>query len=167
MIGIDSMILVYAGVVPRKSSKMSKKLEELSLRAKLLLHMKKSDTIVLPTIAVSEVLVPVPPAQRGLLAAKLSGMFLFAPFDMPSAVIAADLWTRHKKLPTDLQYSKRHILKSDAMIIATAKSAGATELYTHDRKCRALAGLIMTAPHLPQNDPDDMFLRGDIKRGEV
>ncbi len=161
------MILVYAGVVPRKSSEKSESLEELSLRAKLLLHMKKSDLIVLPTIAMSEVLVPVPPAQRGLLATKLSDMFLFATFDMHSAVIAADLWTRHKQLPTDMQYKKRHVLKSDAMIIATAKSAGATEFYTHDRKCRALANLVMTACDLPENDPDDMFLRDDIKRGEV
>jgi len=148
------MVLVYAGVVPRTSSKMSETVEELSLRAKVLLHTKKSEMIVLPTIAMSEVLVPVPQSKRGLLAAKLSDRFLFAPFDMRAAVIAAELWTQHKKLPTDLQYKKRHVLKSDVMIIATAKSAGATEFYTHDKKCLALAQLIMTSCDLPERDPE-------------
>ncbi|OHB68289.1 MAG: hypothetical protein A2V70_20405 [Planctomycetes bacterium RBG_13_63_9] len=167
MIGIDSMVLVYAGLVPRKSNEKSEDIKELSLRAKLLLHMKRRDTIVLPTTAMAEVLVPVPEEQRGRVVAILSNMFFVASFDKPSAVIAADLWARHKKLPPDLQYKRRHVLKSDAMIIATAKSAGASEFYTHDRNCRALASLVMTAPSLPENDPDDMFLRGDIERGEV
>jgi hypothetical protein len=60
MIGIDSMILIYAGWVPRKSSHKLDELESLSVRAKLLLHMKQKDTIVFPTVAVSEILVPVP-----------------------------------------------------------------------------------------------------------
>jgi len=154
VIGIDSMVLVYAGLVPRKSSEKTDKLEELSLRAKLLMHLKKKDTIVLPTIVVSEVLVPVPPAQRGLLVAKLSSMFLFAPFDMPSAVIAADLWARHKQLPADQQYRRRPVLKADAMVVAAAKSQGATEFYSHDKKCRALADLVMTGCDLPTRDPE-------------
>jgi len=166
VIGIDSMVLVYAGVVPRKSSETSTTLNELSLRAKMLLHMKKDDTIVLPMVAVSEVLVPLPSAQKGLFAAKLSGKFLLAPFDMRAAVIAADLWVQHKSLPTDLRYKRRSVLKSDAMIIATAKAAGATEFYTHDRRCRVLADLIMSAHDLPTHAPD-LFLRGEIERGEV
>jgi len=53
------------------------------------------------------------------------------------------------------------------MIVASAKSAGATEFFTHDRKCRALAALVMKAHDLPTRDPNDMFLLGDIERGDV
>lgn len=53
------------------------------------------------------------------------------------------------------------------MIIAAAKASQATVFYSHDKKCRNLASLIMTAKDLPKNDPDDMFLRGDIARGDL
>jgi len=167
IIGIDSMILIYAGLVPRKSGKLSKKLEELGVRSKLLLHMRSKDIIVLPTIAISEVLVPVAAAQRGILLTELSSRFLCPPFDMSAAAIAADLWSQHKRLPDDLQYQDRHVLRADAMIVAAAKSAGATEFYSHDRRCRALADIVMTGCDLPTRDPNDMFLINDIRRGEV
>lgn len=157
MIAIDSMVLVYAGWVPRKATERSKKLEELTLRAQalLLMHQKKGmGTIILPTIAVSEILVPVPEPQRGALAAKLSDLFVCPAFDLPAAAIAASLWSQHKKLPSDLQYKSRHVLRSDAMIVASAKSSGATVFYSHDRRCRALANLIMTGRDLPTNDPE-------------
>ncbi|HUT14257.1 MAG TPA: hypothetical protein VMY42_27475 [Thermoguttaceae bacterium] len=167
MIGIDSMILIYAGLVPRKSGKLSKELGELGVRAKLLLHMRRKDIIVLPTIAVSEVLVPVPAAQRGLLLTELSGRFLCPSFDLQAAALAADLWSTHKKLPNDLQYKNRHVLRADAMIVAAAKSAGATKFYSHDKRCRALADSLMIGCDLPTHDPDDMFIVEDIRRGDV
>lgn len=167
MIGIDSMILVYAGLVPRKPGKSSKELEELRVRAKLLLHMHREDIIVLPTIAVSEVLVPVPASQRGVLVTQLSSRFVCPAFDLAAAAIAADLWSRHKKLPGDLQYKSRHVLRADAMIVAGAKSAGATEFYSHDKRCRALADIVMRGCDLPKSDPNDMFIVDDIRRGEV
>jgi hypothetical protein len=159
------MVLVYAGLVPRKSGKAFP--QELTVRAKILLHVHRNDTIVLPTIAVSEVLVPVPTSQKGALAATLSGRFVCQSFDLPAAAIAAELWSQHKNLPRDLQYHDRHVLRSDAMIVASVKSAGATEFFSHDRKCRALADLVMNAQELPKWDPNDMFLLGDIQRGEV
>lgn len=167
MIGIDSMILVYAGLAPRKSGKVSKELEDLRVRSQLLLHMQCKEIIVLPTIAISEVLVPVPTARRGALIAELSERFLCPSFDLHAADIAADLWSRHKKLPGDSQYKSRHVLRADAMIVAAAKSAGATVFYSHDKKCRALADLVMTGRDLPIDDPNDMFLKDDIRRGEV
>lgn len=157
MIAIDSMVLVYAGWVPRKSTGKTKELEELKVRAQALLrmHQKKGKaTIILPTIAISEILVPVPEAQKGVLAAKLSALFVCPAFDLPAAAIAASLWSQHKKLPSDLQYENRHVVRPDAMIVASAKSSGATDFYTHDRKCRALANLIMTGHDLPTHDPE-------------
>jgi hypothetical protein len=53
------------------------------------------------------------------------------------------------------------------MIIASAKAAGATEFYTSDRKCRTLASTMMNGCDLPNHDPNDMFLKGDIERGEL
>ena len=157
MIAIDSMVLVYAGLAPRKSSEKSKEFEELAIRAKFLFDMhlgKGKAPIILPSIAVSEILVPVPEAQRGVLTAKLSSLFVCPAFDLAAAAIAASLWSEYKKLPESSQYKRRHVLRSDAMIVASAKAAGATEFYTHDRKCRTLANLVMIARDLPTNDPE-------------
>jgi hypothetical protein len=76
IVGLDSMVLVYAGIVPAKTAKAakhSKERAELSVRAKLLLHRlsREKATVVLPTIALSELLVPVPSKDKGLLIARL------------------------------------------------------------------------------------------------
>ncbi|HUY32610.1 MAG TPA: hypothetical protein VMV69_07485 [Pirellulales bacterium] len=167
--GIDSMVLVYAGIVPSNPATRADDFQELQVRAKILLHKlaRESETTILPTIAISEILVPVPRGQKGALVAALTKMFVCAPFDLRASTIAADLWSEHKKLPQDLQYAKRHVLRADTMIVASAHAAGATVFYSHDKKCRALAGLLMKAHALPKNDPDDMFIEGDIRRGDV
>jgi hypothetical protein len=168
-IGIDSMVLIYAGLVPVNPQSRSQDYEELRIRATLLIHRCAHDktTIFLPTVAISELLVPVPRVQKGALIAALQKRFVCAPFDLPAAAIAADLWVEHKKLPQDMQYRDRHVLRADTCIVASVFAAGAREFYTHDEKCRALAGLIMTARDLPTRDPNDMFLADDIRRGEV
>jgi hypothetical protein len=141
----------------------------LSVRSKLLLHKlaRQKAIVVLPTVAISELLVPVPEADKGALIAGLTGMFVCPAFDLKAAAIAADLWLRHKQAPKDQQYGKRQILRADIMIVASALAAGATEFYSHDRKLLALARLVMTAHDLPTNDPEDMFLKDDIRRGNV
>jgi hypothetical protein len=169
IIGIDSMTLIYAEIVPSKVSNRSADFDDLRVRSRLLLQMAagKKNTILLPTVAISELLVPVPKSQMGALIAALQRKFVCPPFDLQAASIAADLWSQHKKLPQDQQYDKRHILRADVMIVASVLAGGATEFYSHDRKCLALAGLVMTARDLPTGDPDDMFLKGDIAKGEV
>jgi hypothetical protein len=168
-VGIDSMILVYAGLVPANPDTKPEDFDELQVRSKLLLHKlaKSKTTIFLPTIAVSELLVPVPSAQKGLLIASLEAKFVCPPFDLPAAAIAADLHSQHASLPQDLKYTERRVLKADTMIVASARAAGATDFYSHDKRCRALANLIMKGHDLPTNDPEDMFLEGDIRRGEA
>jgi hypothetical protein len=59
------------------------------------------------------------------------------------------------------------ILIYAAMIVAAAKSAGATVFYSHDKKCLGLAKMEMDGRDLPKSDPNDMFLKEDIRRGEV
>lgn len=164
-VGIDSMILIYAGLVP-KVGKADEKTKELHVRAKLLILdlAEKKATVFLPTIAVSEVLVPVPTAQKGLLIAQLGEHFVLPPFDLRAAAIAADLWADHKKVPKDLQYKERHVLKSDSMIIACAKAAGAVDFYTTDDRCRALANLIMNGKDLPTHS-QNMFRQKEVEDG--
>jgi predicted nucleic acid-binding protein len=101
------------------------------------------------------------------LVAQIAGRFVCPSFDLPAAAIAADLWSRHKQLPSDLKYDSRHVLRADAMIVATAKAAGATDFYSCDKKCRALADFVMAAHDLPTRDENDMFLVDDLRRGEV
>lgn len=72
IVGIDSMILVYAGVVPQKratkkrTEKEKNELADLKRRAKYLFQdLKEAEAIVvLPTIALSELLVPVGSEER-------------------------------------------------------------------------------------------------------
>jgi hypothetical protein len=143
--GIDSMILVYAGIVPRspKNSGDTPDDQKLARRAKILLHQLKSDTVVFPTIAISEILVPVPASKRGLLITALQELFVCPEFDQRAAVIAAELWARYKEVPPDLKYENRHVMRADVKIIASAKAVGATHFYTNDDNCRAIADLIM------------------------
>lgn len=168
--GIDSNVLVYAGVVPHKGT-ATEEFKRLRIRAKLLLHQLQKDTIILPTVAITELLVPVPSHQKGLLITSLAERFVCPTFDLPAAAIAADLWAKYKKLPADLQYKGRHVMRADAMIVASAKAAGATEFYTSDKRCRTMAGLVMTARDLPTRPdartPDALFIMGEIERGEI
>ena len=101
IIAIDSQILIYAEIVPRKNAKHSPEFNDLRVRAKLLLAKvdPKKDTIILPVIAVSELLVPVPQIHRGAVIAVLQQKFVCPPFDLPAASIAAELTAQHSKLP--------------------------------------------------------------------
>jgi hypothetical protein len=163
------MILVYAGIVPSKPGAVSPELEDLRIRSKLLIYQlaAKNDIVFLPTIAVAELLVPVPSAQKGPLIAALAERFFCSPFDLPAAAIASDLWAKHHQLPADLQYESRNVLKADAMIVGCARAAGATDFYSHDKRCRGLANLVMAAHDLPASDPNDMFLVNEIKNGNL
>lgn len=169
-VGIDSMVLIYAGLVPSKTTEQpDSKVKEFQVRSRTLILglAQKKATVFLPTIAISEILVPVPPQQRVLLIAQLEERFVLCPFDLPAAAIAADLWCRYRQLPHDMKYPDRSVLKADAMIVASAKSAGAVEFYTTDARCRALADLVMKGKEPPAYSDDNMFLRGEVERGEA
>jgi len=170
-IAIDSQILIYAGVVPeKKGTQRCADFDDLQLRAKLLLEQanSKDGTIILPWIAIGELLIPVQESQRGAVIGVLQKMFFCASFDLPAASIAADLAAQYRKLPSADQYKERSVLRADTMIIASAKAAGATDFYTHDRKCRTLAGLVMLAHDLPLVDKsmEDIWIASDIKDGK-
>lgn len=160
------MVLIYAGLAPR-SSQGSAERDELAVRSKILLKMHEDGTIVLPTTCAAEIAVPIPMALRAPFMGKLAERFTCHPFDLHAAAIAADLWQHSKKLPRSTHYKDRHLLKADIMVVASAKAAGATQFYSHDQKCRALAKHVMQAHDLPKDDPNDMFLKNDIERGDL
>ncbi|MCC6492640.1 MAG: PIN domain-containing protein [Pirellulales bacterium] len=168
IVGIDSNVLIYAGVVPRTDKATSPGQQELTIRAQLLLHsFGAEDQIILPTVAVSEILVPVAPMNQGALVAQLRARFVCPPFDLQASSIAADLWAQFRKLPKNETYPDRHVLRADAMIVAAAKALGATVFYSHNKDCRQLAALVMDAQDLPERDPNDMFAVEEIRSGRL
>lgn len=170
VVGIDAMILIYAGIVPSKNGDAKKSIADLHVRAMLLLDQldRQKSTVILPTIAVSEILVPVPASESGALIRALGERFVCPTFDLPAASIAANPWAQHKTLPRDQKYKNRHVLKADAMIIASAKAAGDSEFYSNDRNCRTLAAIVMEAKGLPSKPKSlyDKFVEADIKSGD-
>ncbi|MFK7961576.1 MAG: type II toxin-antitoxin system VapC family toxin [Phycisphaerales bacterium] len=76
------------------------------------------------------------------------------PFDARASEKAAELWAIGRGLP---EYrNERNVLKADLLIVAAAVTGGASRIYSHDAKLRALAraaglaalDLPTTAPHL-------------------
>jgi hypothetical protein len=159
------MILIYAGIVPSKNTE-TKELAALRRRARILFHELQEHTIILPTIAISEILIPVPAMKRGQVLATLAESFVCPAFDQHAASIAADIWSRHKNIPDNLQYDNRPLLRADAMIVASAKAAGATEFYSNDDKCRALADLVMTGRSLPRQS-EKLFIDEELELDET
>ena len=171
IIGIDSNTLIYAGLAPRVDAKdeddPDEELKQLQKSAKIVLFLHQEDTIILPAIAVSEVLTPIPEERKGALVSTLTEMFVCPPFDLRAAVVASRLRAEQKKLPAKERYTKRerHVLKADAMIVASVVVAGATRFYTSDKKCRKMASLIIDAPELPKSIPDNLYsdeILGDL-----
>jgi hypothetical protein len=166
IVGVDSQVVIYAGVVPKNVTESAKSAQyaELSRRAKMLLHNLRSERVVLPLIAISELLVPVPVSKHGLLIAALKELFVCTEFGERAASIAADIWARYKNVPSDRRYDDRHVMRADVKIIASAKAAGATRFYSHDHNCRTLAGLVMTASDLPKQ-PNELFFDQMLAEG--
>ena len=166
--GIDSMTLIYAGVAPPKSG--VEIAEDLRLRSKLLLYIlgRRESPIILPMIAVSELLVPLSPTQRGALLQELTRRFLCPVFDLRAAALAAELFAEHLQLP-NRHYPDRTVLKADLMIVASAKAAGATEFFSNDPHCRALAKLAgLKDRELPTGDTlENRWYLEEARRGEV
>jgi predicted nucleic acid-binding protein len=170
--GIDTQILIYAEAVPPKNGNRCKEFAELQERAKLLIYKAADDgdTIVLPAVVISELLVPVPSSQRGAVVQVLEKTFQCPPLDIPAATIAADLWSKFRSLPEGQTVNiSRNVLRADALIVASARAANATHFYSHDAQCRKLAELAgMKALDLPvATEMNDHFLVSDIRTNTV
>lgn len=165
VVGIDSNIVVYAGLVARKAANgETTRQQQLVKRAKILLHELRHDTVILPMIAVSELLVPAPMSTHGLIIAELKKVFACPDFSVAAASIAADLWARHAKSSIKSKSQDRVALRADVKIIATAKATGAKLFYTNDDDCRALADLIMEGRGLPKGS-NELFINEILADG--
>jgi predicted nucleic acid-binding protein len=172
ILGIDTQVLIYAEAVPSKPGEKSNDIVDLQERAKLLIYRAadQGDTIVLPTVAISELLVPVPPGQRSAVVQILEKTFRCPPLDIPAAVIAADVWARFKSLSKgEPRTSDRSVLRADALIVASARAANATHFYSHDSQCRTLAELAgMKGLDLPiATELNEQYLLVDIRANSV
>jgi predicted nucleic acid-binding protein len=146
----------------------SRQVSELERRARILLRQLEEEkaAIILPTVVVSELLVPIAPDKHGEFIAELRRRFICPPFDLQAASLAADLWQRHRQLPRPEQ-AKRSTLKADTLIVATAKVAGAQVFYSHEAKARRLARLAgLDGRDLPTHH-ENLFIDHEMRAGDV
>ena len=148
--GLDTQILIWGGIRDNPGDQSEK--PDLAERSRWLLAQLERDhvEIVIPTITAAELAVPLAAKKRGEFLASLSENFFVKPFDLQAAAIAADLFARALELP-ESEITARKVLSADTKIIATAKAAGATVFYSHDKRCRKVAALVMQAHDLPSH----------------
>lgn len=147
LVAIDSMTLVW-GI--RRVGKEAEKLRAAYLFAQLEQECAK---IIVPAVVVSEFLCGVNPDDRDRVAATISERFSVPPFDIRCAKMAADLFMDQKIARKMNQPHARKCLRADALIVATAKAAGARIFYSDDKACRSMANKVMTARELPDQPP--------------
>lgn len=97
--------------------------------------------IVVPTPVLAEVFVKRPERMGGFLRTRQrSSRFLIGEFGAAAAAVAADLMQRHWPSPKarSIEWS-RHRLKFDLQILAIARVANATCIYTNDKELAELA----------------------------
>ena len=165
-VSMDTMALIWGmqGFGAKGGNPRQPDLKEMQFRARVLLELleERKEEIVIASVAVSELLVGVPPPRHTDFLAEIDRRFRVHPFDLPACALAANLWLQHKKLPQAGQVDRK-CLKSDVLIVATAKLAGSTTFYTNDDKCRKLAALAnMRGEDLPSRHPE-MFRNKEIR----
>ncbi len=166
-VATDTMTLIWGIKKPgnKPGNPRQTNLAEMQCRAHILFDIlaRKKETIVIPSVSVAEFLVGVAPADHASFLAELQKQFYCPAFDLPASELAACVWLEHRKLDPAEQIS-RSVLKSDVMIIATAKMSGAHAFYSNDPKCRKLANLAkMVGEDLPKNH-DDIFMDHEFRK---
>ncbi|MFO0969725.1 MAG: hypothetical protein U0793_29555 [Gemmataceae bacterium] len=134
-VGVDTMVLIWGlkRVIPRQTSQ---NVAEMCRRAQILFKNLRNQRIIVPTIAISELLCGVDPKDHGNFVAELKKQFFCPPFDLSACALSATLFRYGKTLSDKLA---RPLLKLDTMIIAAVKTAGGTTFYSHEPACRKIA----------------------------
>jgi predicted nucleic acid-binding protein len=111
--------------------------------------------IMISTVVVSEFLAAVDPTKHTSVIAAIAKDYVIKPFDVHCASIAASLFISGKSQRPAKTAFGRECLRSDAMIIATAKAHKAKLFYTNDDDCLKLARTVFldAARNLPTNSP--------------
>jgi predicted nucleic acid-binding protein len=122
-------------------------------RAKWLFELFTADNaqVLLPAIVISEYLIPAEKKSHPAIIDAINKRFLIKPFDIECASLAAELFKIGKPMRPSGVPMGREVLRSDTLIIATAKVHKAKVFYTNDNDCRALASRVMDARPLPNN----------------
>ena len=124
---------------------------------KLLLEQVRKDghEIILPSVVVGELLTGLPLASHTMAINLLDIACTCVPFDVGCAGRFAQLWQSKKdsgiiKKLKDDEGAKRHELKADCLIVATAIQNNVDIIYSNDRKLRLFAEGSVTAKDLPK-----------------
>ena len=138
---------------------------EMQRRSRILLRDlgDKKEIVIVPAVAVAELLCAIDPKEHGKFIAVLTQRFFCPPFDIRAGSLAAELWQYHRGLPPGEQVS-RTVLKADVLIISSAKVGGASTFYSHDGRCRKLATRAgLKARDLPTHS-EDLFINAEMNR---
>lgn len=175
----DSQALMWALPWAMSHEKKNKKTPQdvptMRQRAKWLLKQLNEQEIELyiPSVVITEILAGVDPKKHARLIAEFDARFFCPSLDPKAAAIAARLWQFERGLQgvgglPENERSQRIVLKSDMLIIGSAKAAGVGLFYSHDAKCRRLAKEAgMLSFDLPESsgklfeDPEDEKTEND------
>jgi predicted nucleic acid-binding protein len=165
-VAIDAMVLIWGlKSAQHKGKKPSAHDVEMRRRTRILFEELAEDkeTVVVSAVVAAEVMAGIDPADHPNFVAELQGRFFLPPFNLQAASVAATLWRATRVLPKDEQ-PDRKTLKADVMIVAAAKVAGATKLFSHDgnlKKLAARAGI--TASDLPMT-ARNLFVESESRK---
>ena len=162
-VALDTMALIWALRKDPQKGKLSDHDTEMVRRSRILLRDldERKLIVIVPAVAVAELLCPIDPKEHGKFIAVLTQRFFCPPFDIRAASLAAELWQYHRGLPSDEQIS-RTVLKADVLIVSSAKVGGASAFYSHDAKCRRLATHAgLKARDLPTHS-ENLFVNAEI-----
>ncbi|HEX8521560.1 MAG TPA: PIN domain-containing protein [Tepidisphaeraceae bacterium] len=151
---LDSNVLIYAFDDSHDAER-----KERRRRANILLEqlLDQNAIVIVPTVALAEFLVPYRPAEHGQVIATLKDSFIFPPFDVHAAAIAAEVWSKHQSFAEEDKI-KKPFLKADAMIVATAKAVGAEVIYSNDPGLRRLADAVHLSSRGLPTHAENLFL---------
>lgn len=144
LVAIDTMILVW-GIREDGTAEQRKRVYWLFRKLD-----DEQAQIVVSSVSVSEYLIRVEPAKHAEAIAQISSRFIIQPFDARCVSLAAQLFVDGKAQREMGKDDARKSLRADTMIVACAKAAGVSALYTNDGGCRNLAkGIGLDAYDLP------------------
>jgi len=114
-VALDTMILIWGQIHPgsRRGNPRQRDLVDLQTRSLILLDMlqESDETVIVPTITVSELLLGVEPDRHDSFVLEVQERFFCPPFDIRAATVAAKIWQNERKLPKDQQI-QRSVLRA-------------------------------------------------------
>lgn len=138
---LDTMAWIWAFKPPEHAKNNTERINcDRAARLFIWLEERKAQ-IIIPTVCVAELLTPLDEAEQHQMLALISRRLRPAVFDLPPSALAARL---HRQAMEDRQKQKgdkpaRHVLRADTLIVASARTAGATHFFTEDQDCRKIA----------------------------